>query len=167
MDADGKVLSKRAARKAAKAKAEAAALKAAAKALAAAKGKGKGKGKGKTRENSVNKLPCYFFNQEGGCNKHAKDCKFAHVKLSAAEAAKLQKPPGRSSRDPSPAGGKGKGKTKPKGGVKKSDNPSYCFKFASPAGCNDSNCPYMHLAEDMVEEFKRSQKALREGKKKS
>ena len=93
-------------------------------------------------------------------------CEFAQTKLSAAEAAQLQKPPGRDSRASSPAGGKGKGKAKAKAGAKKSGNPSYCFEFSPPAGCNDSNCPYMRFSEDMVEEFKRSQKASKSLEKK-
>ena len=105
-------------------------------------------------------LPATFSTKRVAAPK-LQECKLAHAKLSAAEAAKLQKPPGRDSRASSPAGGKGKGKAKAKAGAKKSGNPSYCFKLSSPAGCNDSSCPYMHLSEDMVEEFKGSQKALK------
>ena len=88
-------------------------------------------------------------------------CKFEHKKLSAAEAAKLVKPPGRESRANSPAA-KAKAKAKSKAETKKQPrSPSYCFKFISPGSCNDANCLYMHLTEEAVAEFKRSKEALR------
>ncbi len=102
---------------------------------------------------------------EAGCTKSAKECKFEHKKLSPAEAAKLVKPAGRDSRATSPGtkakpGAKAKPgpKGKPKAGPK---SPSYCFKYASPQSCNDRNCQFMHLPEDMVAEYKRSQGELR------
>ena len=67
------------------------------------------------------------------------------------------------SRANSPAGGgatpkaKAGAKAKAAGGR----NPSYCFKFAQPGGCNDNNCSYMHMDEAMIKEFERAGKALR------
>ena len=126
------VKSKRAKAKAkrdAKAKKEAEAAK-----LAAPAGKGKGGGKGNGDKLGV----CYFHNTEAGCTKTAKECKFEHKKLSAAEAARLVKPPGRGSRANSPAA-KAKAKAKSKADPKKQPrSPSYCFKFISPGSCNDA-----------------------------
>ena len=69
---------------------------------------------------------CYFYNTEAGCTKTAKECKFEHKKLSAAEAAKLVKPPGRESRANSPAGLQAKAKPKAKAGPKAQPrSPSY------------------------------------------
>ena len=123
--------------------------------------KGKGTGKGSSSKLGV----CFFHNTEAGCTKSAKECKFEHKKLSPAEAAKLVKPAGRDSRATSPStrpkpGAKAKPgpKAKPKAGPK---SPSYCFKYASPQSCNDRNCQFMHLPEDMVAEYKRSQGELR------
>ena len=80
---------------------------------------------------------------------------------SAAEAAKLVKPPGKESRANSPAA-KAKAKAKSKAEPKKQPrSPSYCFKFISPGSCNDANCQFMHLTEDMVADFKRSKEVLR------
>ena len=124
--------------------------------LAAPAGKGKGGGKGNSDKLGV----CYFHNTEAGCIKTAKECKFDHKKLSAAEAAKLVKPPGRESRANSPAA-KAKAKAKAKAGPKvQPRSPSYCFKFMSPGSCNDTNCQFMHLTGDMVAEFKRSKEVL-------
>ena len=81
--------------------------------LAAPAGKGKGGGKGNSDKLGV----CYFHNTEAGCIKTAKECKFDHKKLSAAEAAKLVKPPGRESCANSPAA-KAKAKAKAKAGPK-------------------------------------------------
>ena len=107
VDTDAK--SKRAKAKAkrdAKAKKEAEAAK-----LAAHAGKGKGGGKGNGDKLGV----CYFHNTDAGCTKTARECKFEHKKLSAAEAAKLVKPPGRESRANSPAAkAKAKSKAEPK-----------------------------------------------------
>ena len=128
----------------------------AAKLAAAPAGKGKGGGKGNGAKLGV----CYFHNTEAGCAKIAKECKFEHKKLSAAEAAKLVKPPGRDSRANSPAGPKAKAKPKTKAGPK-SQPRSPSFKFKAPGGCNDTNCQLMHLTEDMVAEFKRSKEVLR------
>ena len=126
--------------------------------LAAPAGKGKGGGKGNSDKQGI----CYFHNTEAGCIKTAKECKFEHKKLSAAEAAKLVKPPGRESRANSPAGPKAKAKPKAKAGPKAQPrSPSYCFKFISPGSCNDANCQFLHLREDMVAEFKRSKEVLR------
>ena len=53
------------------------------------------------------------------------------------------------SRATSPAGGgttpKAKAGAKAKAAAGR--NPSYCFKFAQPGGCNDKNCSYMHMDE--------------------
>ena len=130
------------------------------KAVAAPADKGKGAGKGTRDKIGV----CYFHNTEAGCTKTAKECKFEHKKLSAAEAAKLVKPPGRDSRasSPSPGGKRPGAKAKPKAGAKaKPKTPSYCFKYASSQGCQDKDCQFMHLPEDMVAEYKRSQGVLR------
>ena len=87
---------------------------------------------------------CYFHNTEAGCTKTAKECKFEHKKLSAAEAAKLVKPPGRESRANSPAA-KPKAKPKAKAGPKAQPrSPSYCFKLISPGSRNDASCQFMH-----------------------
>ena len=140
------------ARKAAEAKKAAEAAK-----LAAPAGKGKGGGKGNGEKLGV----CYYHNTEAGCTKIAKECKFEHKKLSAAEAAKLGKPSGRESRANSPAA-KSKAKAKSKAEPKRQlRSPSYCFKFISPGPCNDANGQSMHLTEDMVAEFKRSKEVLR------
>ena len=102
------------AREAAKLAKEAAKLaKEAAKLAAAPAGKGKGNGKGNSAKLGV----CYFRHTEAGCTKTAKECKFEHKRLSAAEAAKLVKPPGRDSRANSPAA-KAKAKAKAKAGAK-------------------------------------------------
>ena len=124
--------------------------------------KGKGTGKGSSSKLGV----CYFHNTEAGCTKTAKECKFEHKKLSAAEAAKLVKPPGSDSRASSPdgkkPGAKAKAEPKAKAGAKAGPkSPSYCFKSAGPQGCTDKNCQFMHLTEDMVAEYKRSQAVLR------
>ena len=84
-----------------------------------------------------------------------------NIKLSASEAAKLVKPPGRESRANSPAA-KAKAKAKSKAEPKKQPrSPSYCFKFISPGSRNDANCLFMHLTGEAVAEFKRSKEALR------
>ena len=148
-------MSKRAkakAKKDSKAKKEAEAAKPAAPA-----GKGKGGGKGNSNKLGV----CYFHNTEAGCTKTAEECKFERQKLSAAEVAKLVKPPGRESRANSPAA---KAKAKAKPGAKPNQqlrSPSYCFKFTYPVSCNDANCLLKHLTEEAVAEFKRSKEALR------
>ena len=130
----------------------------AARLAAAPAGMGKGGGKG----NSDKLGTCYFHNMEAGCTKTAEECKFEHKQLSAAEVAKLVKPPGRESRANSPAGPKAKAKPKAKAGPKAQPrSPSYCFKFISPASLNDANCQFMHLTEDMVAEFQRSKEVLR------
>ena len=67
------------------------------------------------------------------------------------------------SRANSPAGGgpTPKAKAIPKAKATGGKNPSYCFKFAKPGGCNDSNCAYMHMDEAMIKEFERAGKALK------
>ena len=140
------------AKKGAKAKKEAEAAK-----LAAPAGKGKGGGNGNGDKLGV----CYFHNTEAGCIKTARECKFEHKKLSAAEAAKLVKPPGKESRANSPAA-KAKAKAKAKAGPKAQPrSPSFCFKFISPGSCNDANCLFMHLTEEAVAELLGSREALR------
>ena len=88
---------------------------------------GKGRAKSKPKDPQV----CYYFNQSGGCNKSAEDCKFAHTKLSAAELAKLSKPGTQAkgnSRVPSPASKENKGKPKAEAKAKaKPNSPSYCL----------------------------------------
>ncbi len=131
-----------------------------AKAIAAPADKGKGAGKGSSPKLGI----CFFHNTEAGCTKSAKECKFDHNKLSPAEAAKLVKPAGRDSRATSPGGKRpgAKAKPGPKASAKATPkSPSYCFKYSSPQGCNDKNCQFMHLPEDMVAEYKRSQGVLR------
>ena len=76
------------------------------------------------------------------------------------------KPAGRDSRASSPGGkrpgAKAKSGPKDKASAKAGPkSPSYCFKYASPQSCNDKNCQFMHLLEDMVAEYKRSQGVLR------
>ena len=140
-------------------KAKVAAAKAAAAPAPTPKGKGKGKGPGK------DKKVCYYFNQPSGCPKTAEECWFLHKKLPAAEVAKMVQPPSRAaSRANSPAGGKPgpKAKASPKANAAGGKNPSYCFKFAKPGGCNDTNCAFMHLDEAMIEEFKRAGKVLKD-----
>ena len=57
---------------------------------------------------------------------------------------------------------KAKAKLKAKAGPKAQPrSPSYCFKSISPGSCNDANCQFMHLTEDMIAEFKRSKEVLR------
>ena len=64
----------------------------------------------------------------------------------------------------SPAGGGPA--PKPKAGAKAKaaggKNPSYCFKFAKPGGCNDTNCAFMHLDEAMIKEFERAGKVRKD-----
>ena len=136
-----------------------AAAKAAAAPSPSPKGKGKGKGPGK------DKTVCYYFNQPGGCPKTAEECWFLHKQLPAAEVAKMVQPPSRAaSRANSPAGGRpgAKAKASPKAHAAGGKNPSYCFKFAKPGGCNDTNCAFTHLDEAMIEEFKRAGKVLKD-----
>ena len=149
--------SKRAAKRAA---ATAASASVAAKAKAKAKPKAAPAGKGNGKR--TGKLPCYFFNTGAGCNKIDKTCKFDHKKLSAAEATKLAKAPGRGSRASSPAcDPKFKAKAKPKACAKpQARSPSYCFKFVFAQGCNDTDCRLAHLSKDMVQEYARSQNVL-------
>ena len=140
-------------------KAKIAAAKAAAAPAPTPNGKGKGKGLGKEKK------VCYYFNQLGGCPKTAEECWFLHKKLPAAEVAKMVQPPSRvGSRDASLAGGKpgAKPKASPKANAAGGKNPSYCFKFAKPGGCQDTNCAFMHLDEAMTEEFKRAGKVLKD-----
>ena len=115
-----------------------------------------GKGGGKSKDKTV----CYFFNN-GGCNKSAESCNYAHVKLSAADVAKLAKPPGRSggaSRNNSPAP-KAKAKADPQAKSKAKSSLSYCFSYNSAAGCEKGDkCPFMHLGSQAIEEYKRAQK---------
>ena len=88
-----------------------------------------------------------------------------YTKLPAAEVAKMVQPPSRvGSRAASPAGGKPgpKAKASPKANAAGGKNPSYCFKFAKPGGCQDINCAFMHLGEAMIEEFKRAGKVLKD-----
>jgi hypothetical protein len=122
---------------------------------------GKGKGKGKDPKE---KKVCYHHNQPGGCSRTADECWFLHKKLPAAEVAKMKPPVSQAgSRANSPAGegttpkAKAGAKAKAAGGR----NPSYCFKFAQPGGCNDKNCSYMHMDEAMIKEFERAGNALR------
>ena len=120
-------------------KAKIAAAKVAAAPAPTPKGKGKGKGPGK------DKKVCYYFNQPSGCPKAAEECWFLHKKLPAAEVAKMVQPLSRAaSRANSPAGGRPgpKPKASPKANAAGGKNPSYCFKFAKPGGCNDSNCAH-------------------------
>ena len=86
------------------------------------------------------------------------------MRLPAAEVAKMKPPVSQAgSRASSPAGegatpkAKAGAKAKAAGGR----NPSYCFKFAQPGGCNDKNCPYMHMDEAMIKEFERAGNALK------
>ena len=139
-------------------KAKIAAAKVAAAPAPTPKGKGKGKGPGK------DKKVCYF-NQPSGCPKTAEECWFLHKKLPAADVAKMVQPPSRAaSRANSPAGGRPgpKAKASPKANATGGKNPSYCFKFAKPGGCNDSNCAFMHLDEATIKEFERAGKVLRD-----
>ena len=137
--------------------------KAAAKTTAAPAPNPSGKGAGKGKAKGEKKV-CYYFNQPGGCPKTADECWFLHKKLSAAEAAKMVQPPSRAgSRASSPAGGKQSAKAKPKAKSSATKRtPGYCYKFAEPGGCHDTNCPYMHLDEATIEEFKRAEKVLRD-----
>ena len=154
-DASERKEKKRQERKAAKV----AAAKAAAAPAPTPKGKGKGKGPGK------DKKVCYYFNQPSGCPKTAEECWLLHKKLPAAEVAKMVRPPSRAaSRANSPAGGKPRPKAKasPKANAAGGKNPNYCFKFAKPGGCNDTNCAFMHLDEAVIEEFKRAVKVLKD-----
>ena len=135
--------------------------RAAAKAAAAPAPTPTGKGKGKGKEKKV----CYYFNQPGGCLKTVEECWFKHKQLSAAEVAKMVQPPSRAgSRAASPAGGKPGAKTKaaPKANAAGRKNPSYCFKFAKPGGCQDTSCEYMHLYEAMIEEFQRAGEVIQD-----
>ena len=133
-------------------------------------GKKKGKGKGKGKSTQSFREPCYFFNQPGGCNKSAADCKYAHVKLSAEDLAKLPKPgtqngnKGREgSRSSSPAGKSNDSKPKAEAKTKpRVNNPGYCHNFLKESGCSNENCKYMHLDNAGVEEYKRSQRVLKE-----
>ena len=131
------------------------------KAAPAANTAGKGAGKGKAKRE---KKVCYYYNQPSGCPKTAEECWFAHKKLPAAEVAKMVQPPSRAgSRASSPAGGKPNAKAKPRAkSMTAKRTPGYCYKFAQPGGCQDRNCPYMHLDEAMIEEFKRAEKVLRD-----
>ena len=137
-----------------------------AKSVPAKAGKGGGKG-----EVTVKQI-CFYFNQPGGCNKSAKDCKFAHTKLSAEDLAKLKKPGAKiggkgEPRAPSPAGKGDKAKPKAEAKAKaKASGPSFCFKFTSEKGCPDANCKFMHLDNASVAEFKRTQKLLADAAKK-
>ena len=110
-------------------------------------------------------MVCYYFNQLSGCPKTAEECWFLHKKLPAAEVAKMVQPPSRAaSRAISPAGGGPvpKPKASPKAKAAGGKNPSYCFKFAKPGGCNETNCAFMHLDEAMIKEFERAGKVLKD-----
>ena len=110
-------------------------------------------------------MVCYYFNQPSGCPKTAEECWFLHKKLPAAEVAKMVQPLSRAaSRANSPAGGRPgpKPKASPKANAAGGKNPSYCFKFAKPGGCNDNNCAFMHLDEALIKEFERAGKVLKD-----
>ena len=89
--------------------------------------------------------------EKGNC-KHGEDCKYQHPPKSAGAPATNTDGEGAN------ASAKPKAKANAKAGPKK---PSYCFKFAGPQGCTDKDCQFMHLTEDMVAEYKRSQAVLR------
>ena len=110
-------------------------------------------------------MVCYYFNQPGVCPKTVEECWFKHKKLSAAEVAKMVQPPSRAgSRAASPAGGKpgATAKAAPKANAAGRKDPSYCFKFAKPGGCQGTNCEYMHFHEAIIEEFKRAGKVFQD-----
>ena len=110
-------------------------------------------------------MVCYYFNQPSGCPKTAEECWFLHKELPAAEVAKMVQPLSRAaSRANSPARGRPgpKPKASPKANAAGGKNPSYCFKFAKPGGCNDNNCAFMHLDEAMIKEFERAGKVLKD-----
>ena len=109
-------------------------------------GKGAGKGKGKP---DFKQTPCWFFNcHANGCTKEAKDCTHKHVKVSAAEAAKLFKPgtrpaDGSGARSPSP--GKGGGKQAPPAPANE-----WCRKYLEGNCQLGADCPYVHLEPPIV-----------------
>ena len=103
------------------------------------------------------KRPCYFFNH-GGCKNADGKCRFAHVLVSDAEKAKMERP---ASRSPSPGrGGGGANATSASTGSK-----LHCFKFLKGTCDKGDACMFAHVTQDVVNEMNRAKaKAKAKGK---
>ena len=107
--------------------------------------------------------PCYFFNHST-CHNTDENCKFAHVRVSDDEKAKMVKPGPRSgspTRSPRRAGGGGGGSGGNGGGAAPAANKQqkmHCFNFIKGKCDKGDDCAFAHLDAAVVKEMERAAK---------
>ena len=126
----------------------------------AATGLGASQGGGASTTAEGTKKPCYFFNH-GTCKNSDADCKFAHVHVSPAEKAKMEKPQRAGSPARSPRRNTQGDDNRPREGAK-----MHCFKFLKGTCTLGDKCSFAHMDEAVVKEMERANKARAKAKAK-